>query len=439
MVQKSFKYNKGITLPKVDFFRANPEVSVLAITKTVAVPLKQTKGPAPVIMVEMGEKVQIGSVLAKSRVATVLSPVSGVVEKVEKRPSCYGGICDHVIIKVGGDDEFKKLPQLTNEELNSDVIRRRINDLGVTDYDGRALYDKLKLDEGDIVDSLVLNACTDEPFLNNNVVLLNEKIDEVIAGAIYMAKCIKVNRIRLAITKLDLEKVQPFIAKMQEVEGDYIFEVDIVPNKYPIGDEFELVKALTQKDVASYLETRKTGIVVVDVYSAYTVFEAVDLGVCDYEKLITLVGVGPNADEIKNVWVRVGSSFSSILKQTLPNENVDIVKIIAGGPMRGVAVAGQNVCVTKTLKGIMFLSSAIANIPLEEDCINCGLCTSVCPRGLLPREIEKHVIKDDIMGAKKFGATACTKCGCCAYVCPAKRNLVQRIIFAKDKINNKGL
>ena len=45
---------------------------------------------------------------------------------------------------------------------------------------------------------------------------------------------------------------------------------------------------------------------------------------------------------------------------------------------------------------------------INDDCINCGACASVCPRQCIKQDVKKHVIDRE----------ECISCGSCAGVCP---------------------
>lgn len=436
---KAFSYGKGIALPKITAYVENSEVIKLPLPHMAVVPLKQCKGPAPVIMVGLNEKVKVGTILAKSGVSTIVSPVCGNVNRIEKRPSCYGGMCDHILINVDPNDDQITLPPIEYETATKDAILKRIEELGIVDYDGKPLQEKLKLNEEDHVSSLVINACTDEPFLINNIVLAREKAEEIIDGAAYVAKSIKVNTISFVITKSMFAKFQGFIDKLKEAEGDLLFDVYIVPDRYPVGDEIELVKALTKKEMSIKGSPKDFGMIIVDIATCYAVNNAVAKGSGDVDKLLTVVGTGLNGNEIQCVWTRVGTTFEDIMNRTRSSGERNVLKVIAGGPMRGVSVAGLNVSVTKTLKALMFLNGTVLSTDKETACIGCGKCVDICPRNLMPYRIEEYAEREDYAMAKKYGAEFCTKCGCCGFVCPAKRNLVQRIVFAKETIKDKGV
>ncbi len=67
-------------------------------------------------------------------------------------------------------------------------------------------------------------------------------------------------------------------------------------------------------------------------------------------------------------------------------------------------------------------------------CLNCDACIRECPMGLMPCLINLASEKQLWEQTKVNGALDCIECGICSFVCPAKRNLVQSIKKAKKEL-----
>jgi Na+-transporting NADH:ubiquinone oxidoreductase subunit A len=77
--------------------------------------------------------------------------------------------------------------------------------------------------------------------------------------------------------------------------------------------------------------------------------------------------------------------------------------------------------------------SALNRRPLAADtnthgelraCIGCNHCPQVCPVDILPQLAYKCILADDVDGALAHGLLDCVECGLCSYVCPSKIDLV---------------
>jgi Na+-transporting NADH:ubiquinone oxidoreductase subunit A len=84
--------------------------------------------------------------------------------------------------------------------------------------------------------------------------------------------------------------------------------------------------------------------------------------------------------------------------------------------------------------------SVFNNEPLISDCnthgelracIACNHCPPVCPVGILPQLTYKCILAGDLDGALAHGLLDCVECGLCTYVCPAKIELLESLKSAR--------
>lgn len=74
-----------------------------------------------------------------------------------------------------------------------------------------------------------------------------------------------------------------------------------------------------------------------------------------------------------------------------------------------------------------------------EACMNCGICTAVCPMGyeILPRKLFRYVqlgIEEKIQ-EHRSSIYSCLLCGMCAANCPAEVNIADNVRFLRKYIN----
>jgi electron transport complex protein RnfC len=141
-------------------------------------------------------------------------------------------------------------------------------------------------------------------------------------------------------------------------------------------------------------------------------------------KVVTLTG-----GAIKNpgnYQVRLGTKLCDLV-ETVGGFICNPVKVIAGGPLMGVAISDTQAPIIKTTGGVLFLTEKEAYIPPEEQCIRCGQCVEHCPMGLIPIELNTDVLRENSEAFIKHNGLECIECGSCSYICPAKRRLSQSI------------
>ncbi|MBF0224011.1 MAG: NADH:ubiquinone reductase (Na(+)-transporting) subunit A [Desulfobacterales bacterium] len=68
----------------------------------------------------------------------------------------------------------------------------------------------------------------------------------------------------------------------------------------------------------------------------------------------------------------------------------------------------------------------------ERACISCGACASVCAVDMLPQFVFKCILADEIEEALSYGLLDCVECGLCTYVCPSKIEISEILKKAKE-------
>ena len=67
----------------------------------------------------------------------------------------------------------------------------------------------------------------------------------------------------------------------------------------------------------------------------------------------------------------------------------------------------------------------------ERACIACLHCASVCPVDILPQLTYKAILAEEVEEYLEHGLLDCVECGLCTYVCPSKIELTRTFIAAK--------
>ncbi len=67
----------------------------------------------------------------------------------------------------------------------------------------------------------------------------------------------------------------------------------------------------------------------------------------------------------------------------------------------------------------------------ERACISCMFCADVCPVDILPEMLYKAILADEVEEYLSHGLLDCVQCGLCSYVCPSKIELTATFERAK--------
>lgn len=158
-----------------------------------------------------------------------------------------------------------------------------------------------------------------------------------------------------------------------------------------------------------------------NVHTAIAVHEALAEGRSSYERVVTVSG-GAVVDP-RNLLVRIGTPVENLLNYCggLLGEPEALV---AGGPMTGPPIVDPLGPVVKNLSGVLALSKEEVGFDENRPCIRCARCVDVCPMGLTPNLLGEYSDKGMYKEAGRLHVQDCIECGLCSYVCPAKRALV---------------
>lgn len=424
MILRGKHFFGGVRLKGNKQLTANAPLSPLEVEKAV-IPVRQHIGAPAEPIVEVGQKVLRGTLIAKSEAplsARVHASIAGTVTAIGELPDGKGGSCIHITIERGGDgDDF--LPPL--KDPSAEDILRRVEEAGIVGMGGAGFPSHIKLRPSSPVDTLLLNGAECEPYLTCDDTIMRTRTKEIVRGARYLAAALGAERILIGIEKNKPEAIERFSEH---------FDVVPLKKRYPMGSEKHIVFTCTGRKIPVGKLPAHVGVDVQNVATALAVCEAVELGKPLIERVVTVSGTGIAAPQ--NLLCPVGAPLSALIFAC--GGKRDAVKLVAGGPMTGTALVGEDAVVTKTSSGFLFLSAQETNAQSPTPCINCGRCADACPMKLLPMQIEFYTEAREYEAAQRYGGvTACIECGACGYVCPARRPLIQAIRTAKAALRRK--
>lgn len=381
-----------------------------------ATPLKK-KGDA----VAKGERIgQAASFIS----ADVHSPVNGTVTDVRKVRLASGVNADAIIIKVAEEQPEPFSESYDWQKQSPEELLQVIKDMGITGMGGATFPVHVKLNVGGKkVSDLVVNGVECEPYLTADYRSMLERGEGTLEGIMAVAKITNAEKISIGI---ELNKPDA-ISKLESLIAAKGYPIEVVglKMKYPQGDEKQLIKAITGREVPSGGLPLDVGCVVCNIGTCYAIYEAVHFHKPVIERLVTLSGEGMNNP--KNLLVPIGTKVSSMLEYAGGvKEETD--KLISGGPMMGFAFADEDTPVTKGTSGVLALLPEKLDVGV---CVSCGKCVQHCPIGLMPNKMFRYIKFGQYQNAMDYGLMDCKECGCCAFICPAHLPLVQGFKLGK--------
>lgn len=432
---KTFKI--GGVHPPENKLSAGKKIEILPVPKTVFIPVAQHIGAPSTAVVNKGDVVKTGQIIAKSSgfVSTnIHSSVSGKVKKIDLAPDSSGYPKQGIFIDVEGDEwieEINRTEELVKDfDLDGPQIVQKIQEAGIVGLGGATFPTHVKLvpPKGMKAEVLLINGVECEPYLTSDHRLMLEKADEILVGTRLLMKAMNVEKAAIGIENNKPDAIQLLTDKAKNYKG-----ISVVPLKvkYPQGGEKQLIKAVTGREVPSGGLPIAVGAVVSNVGTAFAVYEAIQKNKPLFERVVTVTGKG--VKNPSNFKVRIGTATSELIEAAggLP-ENTG--KIISGGPMMGRAVTSPEIPVTKGTSGILIMPETEARRKPFMECIRCSRCVSVCPMGLEPYLLMTLGQKQIFDRAENERVMDCIECGSCAYTCPSNRPLLDYIRFGKAKV-----
>lgn len=434
MIVKTFSKG-GVHPPENKLTAANPIIT-LPVPARVFVPVHMNLGAPAKLLVEKGESVKTGQLIAKGEAfisANVHSPVTGKILKIEELTDQSGYRKMNVQIETTADEWADGIDTTSiikkNCELTPEQIISKINEMGIVGLGGATFptHVKLMVPQGKKAEVLIINGVECEPYLTADHRLMLEKGEEIMVGISILMKGLGVNK---AVIGIENNKPDA-IAHLQKLANNYQgISVAALKVKYPQGAEKQLIKAVTGREVPSLKLPIEVGCVVNNVGTAFAVYEAVQKNKPLIERIVTVTG--KNLSKPSNLLVRIGTPVSELISYCggLP---ADTGKIISGGPMMGKALNNADVPVVKGTSGILVIKNEESRRRATENCIRCAKCVSVCPMGLEPYLLERLVNASEIQTAADNQILDCMECGSCQFICPSTRPLLDYIRLGKSK------
>jgi Na+-translocating ferredoxin:NAD+ oxidoreductase subunit C len=412
-------------------------IGYLPVPESVTIPLSQHIGSPAKPVVNKGDYVKTGQVIATCNgfvSSNIHSSVSGKINKIDTIIDTTGYKQAAIFIDVEGDewiDTIDKSKEIVKEiSLSSQEIVKRCLDSGIVGMGGATFpsHVKLSVPEGKKCNILIINGVECEPFLTSDHRLMLEKGEEILIGVSILMKALKVDVAKVGIENNKPDAIEHLTKLSAGFKGITIHTLKV---KYPQGAEKQLIKALTDREVPSGHLPLDVGAVVHNVGTAYAVYEAVQKNKPLFERVITITGKSLTSPG--NYFVRIGTPISKLIEAAggMPD---DTSKIISGGPMMGKALVNTHVPVIKGTSGIVLVPFSESERPEINRCIRCAKCVSVCPLNLEPYLLMSLSEKGMFEKAEKERITDCMECGCCTYTCPAGRPLLDYIRLGKSTV-----
>jgi electron transport complex protein RnfC len=421
---------------------AKDETSGLAIRQfpfapLLVVPLVQHLGKPSLPEVREGQSVVRGQRIARPdgfMSVSMHAPASGVVRRIALAPAITGRMVPAVYIapQPGSTQEVAEGRPCRLETATRDEIVAAIQDAGVVGLGGAAFptHVKLKIPDGESVDTLIINGAECEPYLTTDHRVMLEQREDVLTGIGYLLKLSGAKRAIIAVEANKLDAAEHMRAGLT---GGLPVAVEVLRVKYPQGAEKMLIRALLGREVPSGGLPLAVHALCVNVATTAEIGRLLPHGRGIQERVITVTG--PAVVRKGNYRIPIGTPLRFLLEQVGVEE--DVSRVFLGGPMMGAAASSLDIPITKGTSGVVAFDETEADRTHRKvhPCIRCGYCVDACPMLLDPSSLDLLARNGEYERmAEEFHLMDCFECGCCSFVCPSHIPLVQQFRLSKAAV-----
>lgn len=305
----------------------------------------------------------------------------------------------------------------------------------------------------------IINAAECEPLIETDKYLCRTFPARIIKTAMQIAEHLEASHCVIA-TKAKYKKE---IAALQEEIDRQGAKVEIYGMRtfYPAGDEQVIVQEVTGRVVPERGLPLDVGCVVDNVGTVLSIADALE-GKPVSEKYLSVTGA---VKQTQMYHVPLGTPILEILEQAEVTESS--YAVIMGGPMMGKMLKTreeiQQAVVTKTTGNLLVLPKnhylvKRTEVPRESmihqaaaACIQCRMCTDMCPRFMLGHEVRPNMVMRNLWKAdmltddgefeQAFGsAVNCCSCGVCEmFACPMGLSPRKMNEYAKTLLRERDI
>ncbi|MCI5649486.1 MAG: 4Fe-4S dicluster domain-containing protein [Fusicatenibacter sp.] len=305
----------------------------------------------------------------------------------------------------------------------------------------------------------LVNAAECEPLIETDKYLCRTYPERIVDTVVRIAEHLEAKHAVIALKKEYTRE----IAALEEAIRRKAAPVEIFRMKvfYPAGDEQTLVHQVTGRCVPERGLPLDVGCVVDNVGTVLSIADALE-GKPVTEKFLSVTG---DVARPTMFHVPVGTPIREVLAKAPVNPAS--YAVIFGGPMMGKMLTEEEqidaAVVTKTTGNLLVLPKdhyLVRRSKLSVErmmrqaataCIQCRMCTDLCPRYLLGHEVRPNMVmrsvwKEKLITDEKeylrcFGSAAnCCSCGACEmFSCPMGLSPRKMNDYIKGRLREKGI
>ncbi len=421
---------KGISVPKRKItYIISP--TKLPVPCEVVLPMQMHIGKAAIPVVREGDRVAVGTVVARpdgDLSSYIHSSVSGIVTDVGSFETLDGRVVSAVRIASDGEGRVccdVAPPRVTCRDDFVDALKQS----GIVGLGGAGFPTHVKYSVApERIKTIIINAAECEPYITSDT-------HTMVRHGEYVEVAIEAFREYLGVGRIivGFERDNEMMTASLEALADRcsIIQLKRLSEVYPQGAERVLIYHTTGEVTPVGGLPINAGCIVSNISTVAEIGRYLKHGMPLVERCITVDGGAVR--ESKNVIVPVGVRLRDVIDYCGGFLSAP-AKLLFGGPMMGLSVNSIDMPILKNTNAVLALDSDEAFYTAPSPCIRCGSCLRACPFDIDPAAIARARKRGAIDAVRRLRVDACMECGCCSYVCPAKLPLVESNRMGKAEL-----
>lgn len=332
-----------------------------------------------------------------------------------------------------------------------------VKDSGIVGAGGAGFPTHVKLNAK--AEFFIINAAECEPLIETDKFLCRTFADEIVEAVTATGDHLNASRRVIALKGKYKDEIASLQAAIDRAHAN--IEIFQMPTFYPAGDEQTMVQMVTGRSVPERGLPLDVGAVVDNVGTMLNMYNAIH-GNPVTDKYLSVVG---DVKEPIMLKVPIGTPITECIEAAQPT--ISNYGVILGGPMMGKIPPNDqaiaDAVVTKTTGNIIVLPKdhylfQRASLPMDvikhqarSACIQCRMCTDLCPRyqighKIRPSMVMRNIWREDAIESDEeylnvFGeAMNCCDCGVCEmFACPMGLSPRKVNGYIKGQLRAKGI
>jgi Na+-translocating ferredoxin:NAD+ oxidoreductase subunit C len=427
-----FAPRRGVPVPEKKELTAHKPTIDGPDTSELVFPMSMHIGAPAEIVVDVGDTVEVGTLIGdaqKTVSANIHSSVSGKVKTIEERET-FKGKSQCVVIENDGKYTETRLDAL-DESISIDTFLERLSDAGITGKGGAGFPTHVKLSPTEKGHKYILvNGAECEPYSTADHRVMVEHTSEILRTVNFLHHLFEIEKTIIAIEDNKPDAIQCFEREIKK-NGYRHIQLHKVESRYPQGDQGVLLKTVLNLEIPEEDNANDVGLISSNVSTVKAIHDAVFEGKPLTTRVITVTG--PALTNPQNIRARIGTPVQELI-DACGGFSGETERMISGGPMMGKPFKDTSIPVAKDTTTLLFLPADPELGKSERPCIRCAKCIDACPVYLQPILISNAYREERWDLCKVLKAETCINCGCCTYICPSKIPLLEDIKKAVSRL-----